>query len=145
VSLRFADSGQDAGLILSGVHVHTEPKRTIAVVDDDTAVRTAIAGLVSSMGWDARLFASGFEFLQSNTIGDLACLITDVRMPNVTGVELHDRIVRQGFVVPTIFITAFPTTDLIAKLNKDGVIAIFEKPVDANVLANCIDTNLGKP
>ncbi|TDG04008.1 response regulator [Paraburkholderia guartelaensis] len=131
--------------MLSGVHVHTEPKRTIAVVDDDTAVRLAVAGLVSSMGWDVRLFASGFECLRSNIISDLACLITDVRMPNVTGVELHDRIVSQGFVVPTIFITAFPTADLTAKLNKDGVIAIFEKPVDANVLADCIDANLGKP
>jgi len=125
--------------------VHTEPKRIIAVVDDDTAVRIAIAGLVNAMGWDVRPFASGFDFLRSNIVSDVACLITDVRMPNVTGVELHDRIVQQGYAVPTIFITAFPTVALTAKLNKDGVIAIFEKPVDANMLADCIDKNLGKP
>ncbi|MEM5403928.1 MULTISPECIES: response regulator transcription factor [Paraburkholderia] len=114
-------------------------------MDDDAAVRIAIAGLVNSMGWDVRPFASGFEFLRSNIMSDVACLITDVRMPNITGVQLHDRLVSQGFVVPVIFITAFPTADLTAKLNKDGVIAIFEKPVDANVLADCINTNLGKP
>jgi FixJ family two-component response regulator len=130
---------------LFGIRVHTQPNRIIAVVDDDSAVRTAIAGLLNSMGWDVRLFASGSEILRSIIIGDVACLITDVRMPNVTGVELHDRIVRQGYAVPTIFITAFPTPDLSANLNKDGVIAIFEKPVDANELADCIDQILGKP
>ncbi|MBB5402558.1 response regulator transcription factor [Paraburkholderia youngii] len=115
------------------------------VVDDDAAVRTAIAGLLNSLGWDVRLFASGSEVLRSNIISDAACLITDVRMPDVTGVELHDRIVRQGNAVPTIFITAFPTPDLRATLKKDGVVAIFEKPVDANELADCIDQILGKP
>ncbi|WP_185732361.1 response regulator transcription factor [Burkholderia sp. Bp8963] len=125
--------------------MHIEPNKIIAVVDDDSAVRVAIAGLLNSMGWDVRLFASGFDFLRSNMIGDVACLITDVRMPNVTGTELHDRIVKQGYAVPTIFITAFPTPDLSAKLNQDGVVAIFEKPVDANELAHCIDQILGEP
>jgi FixJ family two-component response regulator len=125
--------------------MHTQPNRIIAVVDDESAVRTAIAGLLNSMGWEVRSFASPAEFLRSNIIGDIACLITDVRMPDVTGVELHDRIVRQGYAVPTIFITAFPTPDLTANLNKDGVIAIFDKPVDANELVDRIEQILGRP
>jgi FixJ family two-component response regulator len=125
--------------------MHTQANRIIAVVDDDSAVGTAIAGLLNSMGWDVHLFASGLEFLRSNIIGNVACLITDVRMPYITGVELHDQIVRQGYVVPTIFITAFQTPRLSANLNKDGVIAIFDKPVDANELADRIEQILGKP
>jgi FixJ family two-component response regulator len=120
-----------------------EPSKTIAVVDDDDSVRTAIAGLVRSLGWEVRQFASGSAFLQSDSARETACLITDVRMPQLSGVELHERILMQGLVVPTIFITAFPTPDLIARSNAPGVVAIFEKPIDAAALAECVERILG--
>jgi FixJ family two-component response regulator len=123
--------------------VRAEPSKTIAVVDDDDAVRTAIAGLIRSLGWDVRQFSSGIEFLQSDSAGETACLITDVRMPQLSGIELHERLLAQGHVVPTIFITAFPTLNINAKVNAPGVIAIFEKPIDPGALADCIERVLG--
>jgi FixJ family two-component response regulator len=123
--------------------LNAESTRTIAVVDDDTGVRTAIAALIRSRGWEVRQFASGIEFLQSEGAGETACLITDVRMPHLSGVELHERMLAQGFVVPTIFISAFPTPSLNAKVNAPGVVAIFEKPVDPGAMAECIERILG--
>jgi FixJ family two-component response regulator len=122
-----------------------EPTQIVAVVDDDSDVRNAIAGLVLSLGFGAREFASGIEFLQSEGIKDTACLITDVRMPDLSGVELHDRMLELGYLLPTIFITAFPTPNLNAKLNEAGVVAILEKPVDAHVIADCLESAIGRP
>ena len=122
-----------------------EPTQIIAVVDDDSEVRSAIAGLVLSLGFGVRQFASGLEFLQSEKITETACLITDVRMPELSGVELHDRILELGYPLPTIFITAFQTPNLDAKLNAAGVVAILEKPVDAHVIAECIESAIGRP
>jgi FixJ family two-component response regulator len=123
--------------------LRAEPGKTIAVVDDDDAVRTAIAGLIRALGWDVAQYPSGIAFLQSQSLTETACLITDVRMPNLSGVELHDRMLALGLVVPTIFITAFPTPHLNAKLNAPGVVAIFEKPIDPGAIADCIERVLG--
>jgi FixJ family two-component response regulator len=123
--------------------LRAEPGKTIAVVDDDDAVRAAIAGLIRALGWDVAQYASAIAFLQSENLAQTACLITDVRMPNLSGVELHDRMLAQGLVVPTIFITAFPTPHLNAKLNAPGVVAIFEKPIDPGAMADCIERVLG--
>jgi FixJ family two-component response regulator len=115
----------------------------IAVVDDDDAVRTAISGLIRSLGWEVRQFASGIAFLQSDNVGETACLITDVRMPRLSGIELHETLLAQGHIVPTIFITAFPTPNLNARLSAPGVVAIFEKPIDPGAMADCIERVLG--
>jgi FixJ family two-component response regulator len=123
--------------------MHGKPTQIVAVVDDDSDVRSAIAGLVLSLGFGVRQFSSGIEFLQSEGIADTACLITDVRMPELSGVELHDRILELGYPLPTIFITAFPTPNLNAKLNDAGVVAILEKPVDAHVIVGCIESAIG--
>jgi FixJ family two-component response regulator len=123
--------------------LRAEPGKTIAVVDDDDAVRAAIAGLIRALGWDVAPYSSGIAFLQSENLAETACLITDVRMPNLSGVEMHDRMLSQGLVVPTIFITAFPTPHLNAKLNAPGVVAIFEKPIDPGAMADCIERVLG--
>jgi FixJ family two-component response regulator len=123
--------------------LRAEPGKTIAVVDDDDAVRIAIAGLIRALGWQAAQYASGIAFLQSEHLAETACLITDVRMPNLSGVELHDKLLSLGLVVPTIFITAFPTPHLRAKLHASGVVAILEKPIDPEVMADCIERVLG--
>jgi FixJ family two-component response regulator len=131
--------------LLDSVSMRGEPTHIVAVVDDDADVRSAIAGLVRSMGFGVRQFASGIEFLQSHDVQDTACLITDVRMPILSGVELHDRMLALGYMLPTIFITAFPTPSLYAKLNEAGVVAILAKPLDANVIADCIESAIGMP
>jgi FixJ family two-component response regulator len=121
------------------------PIRTVAVVDDDVDVRGAIARLVRSLSYDVREYASGAEFLQSPDLADTACLVTDIRMPNLSGVELHERILQLGFHLPTIFITAFPTPGLKEKMSGPDVIAVLEKPIDGKALAEWIERALGAP
>ncbi len=77
----------------------------IAVVDDDEPVRTAVHGLLRSAGLKARTFASAKEFLRSGQQGQTACLITDIQMPGMTGIELQAKLVTEGHRIPVIFIT----------------------------------------
>ena len=115
----------------------------VVAVDDDFRVRESIESLVESAGYAPQLFPTAEEFLTSGTLPVAACVITDVRMPHLTGVELHDQLLAQGHVLPTIFITAFPTPDLQAKLNAPGVVAILEKPIDPTVMVDYIEQVLG--
>ncbi len=83
-------------------------KPVIAIVDDDTSVREGTMDLVKAMGFIAEAFSCAEEFLKSKRLHSTSCLIADVRMPGMTGLELHNRLVRSGNVIPTILITAFP-------------------------------------
>ena len=80
----------------------------ISIVEDDAAVRAATENLVKSLGFDVYTFASAQEFLQSHREAETACLISDVQMPNMSGVELQADLANRGFRIPTIFMTAFP-------------------------------------
>src|SRR5882757_4109661 len=80
----------------------------ISIIDDDASMREATKGLVRSLGYRAVAFVSADEFLQSGSVDETSCLITDVQMPGLSGVELQRRLIAQGNFVPTIFITAFP-------------------------------------
>jgi FixJ family two-component response regulator len=122
-----------------------EPTRFIAIVDDDRAVRTAISSLIRSLGWKVRVYDSAQDFLQLNDMADTACLISDVRMPHISGIEMHDRLIELGHILPTIFISAFPSPSLTAKLDAPGVVAILYKPFDANAMAECMTRALGTP
>jgi FixJ family two-component response regulator len=113
--------------------------RIISIVDDDELIRAAISSLARSLGWQTYTFASGEEFLTSSRIAETACLITDIRMPGMSGIELHSRLLDLGFESPTIFITAFPTDALRTRVMADGAIALLGKPVDPNAIIECID------
>jgi FixJ family two-component response regulator len=113
--------------------------RIISIVDDDELIRAAISSLARSLGWQTYAFASGEGFLASSRIAETACLITDIRMPGMSGIELHSRLLDLGFASPTIFITAFPTDLLRARVMADGAIALLGKPVDPNAIIECID------
>ena len=80
----------------------------IAVIDDDESVRESLAGLAESVGYETVLFASAEEFLQSGRLRDTACLITDVQMPGMSGVDLQSHLTANGHCTPVIFVTAYP-------------------------------------
>lgn len=115
------------------------------VVDDDDAVREATAGLVRSFGWAVRTYASGVEFLQRDALDDIGCLISDVRMQALSGIEMHDQLLARGYTIPTLFITAFSTPDLKAKLSSRGVLAILDKPLDATSIVDWLSVTLDRP
>src|ERR1700719_3833599 len=87
-------------------HLNNAP--VISIVDDDESMRAAMRDMVESFGYTVAAFASGLEFLGFDRLYDSACLITDVRMAGMSGLELHNRLTASGHSIPTIFVTAFP-------------------------------------
>ena len=116
----------------------------VSIVDDDQSVRDGIVDLIRAMGFDAEAFARAEQFLQSSSVDSTACLITDMRMPGMTGLELHDRLVASGKQIPTIVITAFPQDADRARALKAGVICYLAKPFDEDELTASILSALGK-
>ena len=100
----------------------------ISIVDDDESVRTAMREMVESFGYLVAAFSSGAEFLASQVLNDSACLITDVRMPGTSGLDLHEQLVASGYSIPTIFVTAFPEESDSRRAMKSGAVAYLSKP-----------------
>jgi len=96
----------------------------IAIVDDDKAVCQAIQGFVRSLGYDAFTFASAEDFLKSENIRGTSCLITDLQLPGLSGVDLQDRLIAAGYRIPTILITGHPSDSARARAMKAGAILL---------------------
>ena len=108
--------------------------RLISVVDDDDSVREAIRGLLKSVGYAVETFPSGEAFLASQMAPMTACLIADVQMSGMTGVQLHAELVAQGDSIPTILITAYPDDRVRARALSAGVIGYLSKPFENELL-----------
>jgi len=106
----------------------------ISIIDDDESVRVATKSLMRSLGYVVYTFASAEEFLQSPHIDDTSCLISDVQMPNMSGIELQDHLTDRGYRTPMIFITAFPDTNSEARALKAGAVCFLSKPFDQETL-----------
>jgi FixJ family two-component response regulator len=117
--------------------------RVISIIDDDQSMRESTKGLVRSLGYQATTFSSAEEFLQSEHVDDTSCLITDVRMPGLSGIDLQRWLVARGVRVPTIFITAFPEEDTRRQAMTAGAIDYLSKPFSEESLIRCLDTALG--
>jgi FixJ family two-component response regulator len=114
----------------------------ISVVDDDESVREAVKGLMKSLGYSAEAFASAEEFLESRQVPRTCCLIADLQMPGMTGLELHRHLVASGRTIPTILITAYPDDSARERALRDGVACYLSKPFDENDLLACIRSSL---
>jgi FixJ family two-component response regulator len=114
----------------------------VSIVDDDHSVRDGLVDLVKSMGLEAETFERGEHFLQSKEIDRTSCLITDMRMDGMSGLELHDRLVESGRQIPTIVITAFPKDRDRQRALRSGVLCYLAKPFDEQQLVNCITSAL---
>jgi FixJ family two-component response regulator len=115
---------------------------TIAIVDDDESVRVATRYLVQSLGFDTLAFESAEDFLQSREASQSACIITDVNMPGLSGVELQRRLRAGGCNVPMIFITAFPDEAIEKRAMKAGAVCYLSKPFDGSTLIQCLELAL---
>ena len=114
----------------------------ISIVDDDEAVRVATGSLVRSLGYVAATFASAEEFLNSDRLIDTSCLISDVQMPGMSGVELHSRLTANGYRMPVILVTAFPEEKVRARALKAGAVAFLTKPFSDEKLITCLESAL---
>jgi len=110
----------------------------VAVVDDDDLVRTAIQGLLKSVGLSARAYASGEEFLDSGLQHQSACLIADIRMPGMSGLELQARLNAECCLIPTIFITAHGDQEMRLQAMRAGAVEFLSKPFDDELLIDSV-------
>ena len=100
----------------------------VSIVDDDASVRAAMQSLLRSLGFVAFVFESAEDFLRSPRVDDSSCLITDVQMQDMSGLDLQDRLIAQGSRIPIIFITAFPEETIRRRAQAGGALGFLEKP-----------------
>ena len=114
----------------------------ISIVDDDQPYRESIRKLILLLGYTVEAFPSAADFLASRALPETACLVTDVNMPGMSGVELHRHLVDAGYAIPTILVTAYPDEVVRDQALKDGVVCYLSKPVDDDYLERCLRSAL---
>jgi FixJ family two-component response regulator len=116
----------------------------ISVIDDDASVRAAANNLLSSHGYLVHAFASAEEFLQSARLDDSSCVIADVQMPVMSGLDLLTHMRARGYTLPFIFITAFPEESVRARALKAGAICFLAKPFAGPALISCVEAAVNR-
>ena len=129
------------GLTLTGT-AYLAKNPMISIVDDDRSVREAAKMLVRSLGYASETFASAEEFLQSGRMCDTACLITDVQMPGMSGIDLQSHLTTNGHRTPVIFVTAYPEESVRARALHAGAFGFLGKPFSEDSLIACLDRAL---
>ena len=110
----------------------------ISIVDDDALARDGIRELVESLGYEAISFTSAEHFLQSDVIAETTCMITDMQMPGLSGLELQEALRSQGYPTPVIVITAYPNEKHRTRALENGAVAYLSKPFDDRWLMECV-------
>jgi FixJ family two-component response regulator len=118
----------------------TDSRATIGVIDDDISSREAIAGLIESLGFAVASFASAVEFLAANVVKQLACIVVDVQMPGMSGLDLQCALAKTADAAPIIFVTSHEDRELRARALDAGAVAFLGKPVAADELLAHIET-----
>ena len=117
-------------------------KFIVMIVDDDESVRRAARRLIRSYGYAVETFVSADDFLAAGRLSETACLVLDVQMPGLNGLELQSRLVAEGHQVPIIFITAFNDENARAQALKAGALCYLVKPFEEADLLNSINLAL---
>lgn len=118
------------------------PVPVIAIIDDDEDVRKATESLIRSLGYVARTYASASEYLKTSQGEPADCLITDVQMPDMTGMELYEKLIATGSKIPVIFVTAFPTEALRNRALAAGARDFLGKPCDGATIIRSLEDAL---
>ena len=116
--------------------------QVISIVDDDESVRESTKNLVRSLGLKAMTFESAESFLDSGDLDDTVCLIADVQMPGMSGLQLQSQLIARGHQLPIILITAFPEASVRAQALAAGALGFLSKPFRDDSLIACIDEAL---
>jgi len=114
----------------------------ISIVEDDQPFRESMRKLVRALGYTVEAFPSAADFLESALLPATACLVADVQMPGMTGVELHKNLTDAGYAIPTILVTAYPNEAVRNRALKNGVVCYLSKPVDDEQLERCLRSAL---
>ena len=114
----------------------------IAIVDDDESVRNSIQQLMQALDYHASTFVSAEEFLKSEQLHDTSCLITDVQLPGLSGIDLQDCLIAEGHRIPIIFITGHPDDRVRAQAEKAGAVSFLIKPFRPDHFIECVNKAL---
>jgi FixJ family two-component response regulator len=115
----------------------------ISIVDDDASVRIALGSLVRSMDLVACVFASGRDFLNSPHLHNTDCIIADIQMPEMSGLELQEALLAKASNIPMIFVTAFADESVRKLALAGGAVGFLEKPFDGATIIACIERAIG--
>ncbi len=115
-----------------------EVTQMVFIVDDDSSVRIGLSRLLDSAGYATEVFGSAMEYLERPVYDGIACLILDVRMPEISGPQLYKRLVDEGIDLPTIFITAHGELPTGVEAMERGVVNVLQKPVDETILLDAV-------
>jgi FixJ family two-component response regulator len=116
----------------------------ISIVDDDQAFRDSMRRLVKSLGYDGAVFASAVKFLESPILAATDCLVADIHMPVMSGVELYRRLIEMRQVIPTILVTAWPDERVQRQMLSEGVECYLPKPLEEAVLIDCLSSAVAR-
>ena len=122
--------------------VALKPTHVISIVDDDEAVRESMGELIRSFGYVVATFSSAEEYLHSDHFHTTSCLVTDVQMPGMTGVDLQERLIACGCKTRIIFMTAYRNEKLRTRAMSSGAIGFLHKPFSDGCLIACLDKAL---
>jgi FixJ family two-component response regulator len=114
----------------------------ISIIDDDESIRSGTLRLVRSLGFIGHTFSSGHAFLNSEQLIKTACLISDINMPEMSGLQLQDNLRARRHNIPIIFITAFPDDKIRSQALAQGAVCFLDKPFEGEALSRCIDSAL---
>jgi FixJ family two-component response regulator len=114
----------------------------ISIIDDDPLVRDGIGDLMTSLGYQCLTFASSEEFLKSSQVSNTICLITDLHMPGLNGLDLQEHLLQKGYCTPIIFVTAFPDGKSRERALKAGAVAYLSKPFEEGSLISAVGSAL---
>ncbi len=115
----------------------------ICVIDDDESVRSSTEGLLRSCGFQASVFESAEAFLASNAAERCACVVSDIQMPGMSGVELVELLSKRNVAIPVVLITAYHDNKTVARANAAGAVCVLPKPFSAEALIGCIKRATG--
>jgi FixJ family two-component response regulator len=115
----------------------------VSVVEDDRYFRESMRRLMRSLGYPVEVFSSAADFLASPRRVETSCLICDVQMPAMSGIDLHRHLIKVGYAIPTILVTAYPNDVDRARALNNGVVCYLSKPIDETLLIRCLRGALG--
>ena len=120
------------------LEAHMPKASLVSIVEDDRFFRESMRRLMRSLGYAVETFPAAADFLASRRLAETGCLIADVHMPVMSGLELHSRLAETGRAIPTILVTAYPDEAVKARALSAGVVCYIRKPVDQELLLRCV-------
>ena len=115
---------------------------TVSIIDDNRVAREAIADLVNSLGYEVETYESAEDFLDCERLDQTSCLITDLQMPGLNGLDLQSHLKAHGQTMPVIFVSGFPEEKIRRRAMRAGAIGFLSKPFEEGALIECLKTTL---